>query len=113
MQVLALVLAIGAAVQTLRTYASDSSVLSVEGEEHKLSQLMDIRKEVNASCEAGSFDYSSFSEEFPGIKNCEELNEAIARQALRYIQAIGAKNALIKVIKQPEFETLRDSEPGI
>lgn len=113
LQVLALVLAVGAAIQTLRVYASDSSVFSVEEEEHKMFKLINLRKEIIANGEAASLRSTDLNEEFPEITNREELNEAIARQVLRYIQAIGAKDALIKVIKQPEFEALRSSEPGV
>ena len=77
-------------------------------------KLIELRKEVTATGEAIPFAYTALSEEFPQITNQEQLNEAIARQALRYLQAIGAEDALIKVIKQPEFQSLRSrGEPGI
>jgi hypothetical protein len=69
---------------------------------------------VDATGESAPFTFNGLSEEFPQITNHEQLNEEIARQALRYLQAIGAQEALIKVIKRPEFQLLRDRiEPGI
>ncbi len=112
-QVLALVLAIGAAIQSLRAYASDSSAFSIEEEEYKMFKLINLRKEFTANGETASLNSTVLSEEFPEITNHEQLNEAISRQALRYIQAIGAGDALINVIKKPEFQPLRNSEPGI
>jgi len=112
LQVLAIVFAIGAAIQTLKAYTSESNALSAEEEEYKMFKLINLRKEVAANGEAISANSAVLSDEFPEITNHEQLNEAIAFQALRYIQAIGAENALIKVIKQPEFQTLH-SEPGI
>ena len=113
-QVLALVLAIGATVQTIRAYASETGFFSVEVEEQKMTKLIELRKEVSTTGDAVPFSYTSLSEEFPQITNHEQLNEEIARQALRYLQAIGAEDALVKVIKQPEFQSLRNrGEPGI
>lgn len=113
-QVLALVLAIGATVQTIRAYASETGFFSVEVEEHKMTKLIELRKEVATNGDTIPFSYMGLSEEFPQITNHEQLNEEIARQALRYLQAIGAEDALIKVIKQPEFQSLRNrGEPGI
>lgn len=113
-QVLALMLAVGATVQTIRAYADETEFFSIEVEEHKMSKLIELRKEVSATGDAVPFNYIALSEEFPQITNHEQFNEAIARQALRYLQAIGAEDALIKVIKQPEFQSLRSrGEPGI
>jgi hypothetical protein len=113
-QVLALVLAIGATVQTIRAYSSETGYFSVEVEEYKLTKLIELRKEVDATGESAPFTFTRLSEEFPQITNHEQLNEEIARQALRYLQAIGAQEALIKVIKRPEFQPLWDRiEPGI
>lgn len=113
-QILALVLAIGATVQTIRAYADETGFFSVEVEEYRMSKLIELRKEVTATGDTIPFAYTTLSEEFPQITNQEQLNEAIARQALRYLQAIGAEDALIKVIKQPEFLSLRSrGEPGI
>lgn len=113
-QALALILAIGATFQTLRAYASESGFFSIEEEEYKMSKLIDLRKEVASSGDTAPLSEALLNEEFPQVTNREQLNEAIARQALRYIQAIGAEDALIKVIKQPEFQSLRSrGEPGI
>lgn len=113
-QILALVLAISATVQTIRAYADETGFFSVEVEEYRMSKLIELRKEVTATGDTIPFAYTALSEEFPQITNQEQLNEAIARQALRYLQAIGAEDALIKVIKQPEFLSLRSrGEPGI
>lgn len=113
-QALALVLAIGATIQTLKVYASESGFFSIEEEEDKMSKLIDLRKEIASGGDTALSGDTLLSEEFPQITNSENLKEAIARQALRYIQAIGAEDALVKVINQPEFQSLRGrGEPGI
>ncbi len=113
-QVFALILTIGATVQTIKAYASETGFFSVEVEEHKMTRLIELRKEVAVNGDTVPLNYTSLSEEFPQITNHQQLNEEIARQALRYLQAIGAEDALIRVINQPEFQSLRDrSEPGI
>lgn len=113
-QVLALVLAIGATVQTLKAYAVETGLFSVDEEEYKITQLMELRKEVEVKGESFDPRISSVNAEFPEVTNKEELKEAIARHTLRYLQAIGAEDALIRVIQRPEFQSLRDrGEPGI
>lgn len=114
MQVLAVILAIGATAQTLRAYAYQTGIFSIEEEESKMSLLIELRKELSEKRETSIASETSVSAEFSHIKNPEQLNEAVARQALRYIQAIGAEDALIRVIRQPEFQSLREhAEPGI
>lgn len=114
MKVLALVLALGATVQTLRAYAIETGFFSADEEEHKITQLMELRKEIDVKGESFDPKISSVNAEFPEVTSKEELNEAIARHALRYLQAIGAEDALIRVIQKPEFQSLREhGEPGI
>lgn len=113
-QALALVLAIGATVQTLKAYALDTGLISADEEEYKITQLMELRKEIEFKGETFVSTESNVGSEFPEIKGKEELNEAVVRHTLRYLQAIGAEKALIRVIQQPEFQSLRHSgEPGI
>ena len=114
MQTLAIVLAIAATVQTLRAYATETGVFSIEEEEVKMTQLMELRKEFYEKGESLTANETPVNPDFPNIINSEQLNEAVARQALRYLRAIGAEDALIKVMKQPEFQTFIDRmEPGI
>lgn len=113
-QALALALAIGATVQTLKAYAFETGLFSADEEEYKITQLIELRKEIEAKGESFTPRVSSTSAEFLEITNRDELNEAIARHTLRYLQAIGAEDALIRVIQQPEFQSLRNrGEPGI
>lgn len=114
LQAIALILAIGATVQTIKAYAQEVVSFSAEEEQHKITQLMELRKEMADKGPNFVPEESALSSEFPEITNQEQLNEAIARQALRYIQAIDAEDALVRVIRQPEFQTFIDrAEPGI
>ena len=79
-QLLALVLAIGATVQTIRAYASETGFFSVEVEEHKMTKLIELRKEVAATGEAVPFTYTGLSEEFPQITNHEQIGRASCRE---------------------------------
>ena len=46
LQALALILAIGATVQTIKAYAQEVASFSAEEEQHKITQLMELRKEM-------------------------------------------------------------------
>ncbi len=81
-QVLALVLAIGATVQTIRAYASETGFFSVEVEEHKMTKLIELRKEVATNGDTIPFSYMGLSEEFPQITNHEQLNEEMISQKI-------------------------------
>jgi len=114
LQAIALILAIGATVQTFKAYANETGFFSAEEEESKMSLLIELRKELSEKGETFFLRDTQVSAVFPQITNSEQLNEAVARQVLRYIQAIRAEDALIRVIKQPEFQSLRErAEPGI
>jgi len=111
-QILALIFAIGATIQTLRAYTSKAGLISVNEEEDKIIRLIELRKEIDAR----GFDSSAVnaSADFPEITNREELNKAIVKHALRYIQAIGAEDVLMKEVQQPESKRLDDREaPGV
>lgn len=113
-QVLAVIFAIGATAQTLRAYTYETGIFFVEDEERKMSLLIELRKELSEKRETFNGRETQASAEFPHIANPEQLNEAVARQALRYIRAIGAEDALVKIIGQSEVKALRERmEPGI
>lgn len=107
-------MAFGATLQVLKAYASEIEKIFVEEEEYKISRLIDLRRDLEARSENAFTSDFEIQDEFPEIKNEEDLKEGLARHMLRYLQGIGAEDALIRVIKQPEFQSIRErGEPGI
>ncbi|MCB9061388.1 MAG: hypothetical protein H6622_07705 [Halobacteriovoraceae bacterium] len=112
LRLLSVLLAMGAISQTIYSYAQDSEPLSVEAEEAAIMRLIEMKQKVDT--QGFTFEESQEDATLPQIKTEEQFKEAFARHALRYIEAIGGQDALIRVIKMPEFTSLRErSEPGI
>lgn len=112
LRLLSVLLAMGAISQTIYSYAQDSEPLSVEAEEAVIMRLIEMKQKVDT--QGFTFEESQEDATFPQIKTEEQFKEAFARHALRYIEAIGGEEALIKIIKTPEFTRLRSlGEPGI
>lgn len=112
LRVLSIFLAVGAISQTIYSYAQDSEPLSIEVEEAAIMRLIEMKQKVDT--QGFTFEESQEETAFPQIKTEEQFKETFARHALRYIEAIGGEDALIRVIKMPEFTSLRErSEPGI
>lgn len=111
LRVLSVMLTIGALTQTIYSYAYESQPISIEAEEGTLIQLI----ELNQKRDSQDFSYQNFQPDsaMPEIKNKEDFKEAFVRHALRYIQAIGGEKALSKIIKAPEFQSLRRDDPTI
>lgn len=69
MKFLALILALGATIRTIKVYAFDSQVssLATEEAEYKITRLMELRKEIELRGETAFLD-PSVQSEFPEIK---------------------------------------------
>lgn len=113
LQLLAFVLALAATAQTLKAYANDVGLFSVEEEEYKITQLMELRKEMTDKAETFVSEESVLGSEFPEITNQEKLNEAFIMHTLQYIKAVGAEESFNQILKRPEVMRLLRSEPGI
>lgn len=113
LQVIALILAIGAAVQTIKAYADEEVSFSAEVEQFKITQLMELRKEMTDKGSSFVPKESALSSEFPEITNQEQLNEAYILHTLQYIKAIGAEKTFVDTLKRPEVVRLLGAEPGI
>ena len=114
LQTLAIVLALGAIAQTLAAYAYDAEIFSADEEEVKLIQLIELRKTFVENKASLNINGTLVDPRSRQITSSDQLNEAIVRQTLRYLQAIGAEGALVKAIKQPNFQLLMERmEPGI
>lgn len=113
LQAIALILAIGATVQTFKAYAQDVGLFSAEEEEYKITQLLELRKEMADKAETFVSEESVLGSEFPEITNQEKLNEAFIMHTLQYIKAVGAEESFNQILKRPEIMRLMRSEPGI
>ncbi|MEZ4872651.1 MAG: hypothetical protein R2827_10545 [Bdellovibrionales bacterium] len=113
LQAIALILAIGATVQTIKAYAQEVVSFSAEEEQHKITQLMELRKEMADKGPNFVPEESVLSSEFPEITNQEQLNEAYILHTLQYIKAISAENTFLDILKRPEVMRFIGSEPGI
>lgn len=116
LRLLSIFLAVGALSQTIYSYAQDSEPLSIEAievEEAAIVKLITMKQKMDT--QGFTLDEVQTEEiNAPQIRTEDEFKEAFARHALRYIQAIGGEDALIKIIKMPEFTGIRErSEPGI
>lgn len=113
LRLLSILLAVGALSQTIYSYAQDAEPLSIEVEEAAIVKLITMKQKMDTQ----GFTLEEVQTEetnAPQIRTEDEFKEAFARHALRYIQAIGGEDALIKIIKMPEFTGIRErSEPGI
>lgn len=118
-QAFALVIALGATVQTLKAYAIEAGFISVEEEGTKISNLIELRKDLVANDGNISVHLTGVNpdSEIANITNEDELNEAIVKHILRYLQGIGAEEKLKEMILKPEFQSFRargeTGEPGI
>lgn len=102
-QVLALVLAIGATIQSLKVYAFEVQAISIEEEEYKVMRLMEMRKQV--SLQGGNLvTDNSFSAEFPEVKDHSDINVSLVKHLVRYIFAIGAEKSLFDFLKGSEVQ---------
>lgn len=113
LQVLALILAVGATVQTIKAYAQEVSIFSADEEEYKISQLMQLRRDIEDKETAFVAEEEIYVSEFPEISSKEQVNEALIMHTLKYIKAIGAENTLINILKRPEVARSLGHEPGI
>ena len=114
LQTIAIVLAIGATIQSLAVYAYEEEVLSIENEELILEKLISLRKEAALNGDNASEQFQALGQEFSSIQNRNQLNDAIAKQSFRYIQAIGAEESLLKIVKKFNKQSRRKgNEPGI
>jgi len=113
LQAIALILAMGATAQALMAYHQDDVLFSAEEEQYKIMQLMELRKEMIDKGPRFILKESELSAEFSEITNPEELNDAYILHTLQYVKAIGAENALGKILKRPEFTHMIGNEPGI
>jgi hypothetical protein len=114
LQALAILLALGAAAQSVKAYAVELGLVSAEEQEYKIIRLMDLRKEMESEGKSFTPRESEVSLEFPEVTKKSEYNEELVKQYLRYIKAIEADNAFKKVIQMPEFKPLAlPTEPGI
>ena len=102
-QTLALILAIGATVQTLKAYAFEAQTISVEEEEYKVMRLMEMRKQVPLQSESFITD-NSFSAEFPEVKDRTDINVNLVKHLVRYVFAIGAEKSLFDFLKGSEVQ---------
>ncbi len=113
LQAIALILAIGATFQTIKAYAQEVASVSAEEEQYKITQLMELRKEMADKGPSFVPEESALSSEFPEITNQEQLNEAYILHTLQYIKAIGAEKSFLDILKRPEVMRFIGSEPGI
>jgi hypothetical protein len=116
-QAFALFIALGATVQTLKAYAIEAGFISVEEEEGtKISNLIELRKDLVANDGNISVHLmgASSDNEIANITNEDELNEAIVKHILRYLQGIGAEKKLKEMLLRAEFQSFRGPDsPGI
>ncbi|OQW47618.1 MAG: hypothetical protein A4S09_15000 [Proteobacteria bacterium SG_bin7] len=110
---LAIVLALGATLQAIKAYTSETPQLSASVERQKVVELMELRQEIEAKGEMFVPQESALSAKFPEIKNLEDLNEVFIMHTLRYIKAVGADKTLIRIIQQPSVSRFIREEPGI
>lgn len=112
LRTLAFVLAFGAITQTIYTYAEDREPVSVEVEENALMRLLEMKQKMDN--QGLTLEDVQPEDGTTKIKTEEEFKEAFARHSLRYIEAIGGVDALIRMLNRPEFASMRDRvEPGI
>ena len=112
---LALVLALGATMQALFAYANDVGLISIEEEETKIVQLIELKQQMDTKNLSIGDIRPELNRDFPQIKTEEDFREAFATHALRYLRAINGEDALRRVLDRPEFSSIRrsDGEPGI
>lgn len=117
-QALALILAIGATIQTIKAYAFDTEVLSAEEEGRKVVLLIELRHQ---TIQEQSFTPDpNIAVEFPTIKSEADLKVSLVKHVIRYIFAIGAEGDLIQYLKSSEVQSACvmsaskcSGEPGI
>jgi len=102
-QIFALVLAIGATVQTLKAYAFEAQTISVEEEEYKVMRLMEIRKQISLQGE-NLVTNDVLSADFPEIRSHADVNVSLVKHLVRYIFAIGAEKSLFDFLKSSEVQ---------
>ncbi len=110
---LAIVLAVGAMIQTVCVYALESTIISLEEEETAIISLIEIKRRADSNGE--SFQDASYElrKDFPNIKTEEDFEEAFANHALRYLQAIGGDKALNRIFVKEKYQRLTGDGPGI
>lgn len=118
MKVLALLLALGATIQTIKVYAFDSQVssLTTEEEEYKITRLMELRKEVELRGETALLD-PSVQSEFPEIKNSIDLKESLGHHMMKYMDSMCAAATMSKIVNSFQTKSITTQscggQPGI
>jgi hypothetical protein len=110
---LAIVLAVGAMIQTVCVYALENTIISLEEEEATIISLIEFKRRTDSYGE--SFQDASYElrNDFPNIKTEEDFKEAFAEHALRYLHAIGGEKSLKRVLGKEEYQRLTGDGPGI
>lgn len=103
MKLLALILALGATLQAFTAYADELQVFSLKDEEHKVSQLMEMRKKLSSNPTVLS-SKNRFSEEFPDIQTRKDLDAKLAKHLVRYVFALGAEGALFEYLNSDDVQ---------
>ena len=112
---LIIVIAAGAAIQTIYTYAEDNDYYSIKDQELKILQLIEHKQYLDLKSESFANEDIEALNEMPEIKNHEDFKEVFTVQVMKYLKAIKAEDALKRTLNKPQFRTLRvkDGEPGI
>lgn len=112
-QVLALVLAIGATAQTLKAYAFESQAgsIMVDDEEYKIMRLMELRKEIESKGESLVID-PTIQSEFPEIKKASDLTEVLAHHMTRYMQGMCAGATLSRIVNSAQTKSISTQSCG-
>lgn len=112
-QVLALLLAIGATIQTIKVYALEPQIgsLVTDEAEYRITRLMELRKEIELRGETVLLD-PSVQSEFPEIKKGSDLKESLGQHMMRYMDSMCAGATLSRIVNSAQPNSLTTQSCG-
>jgi len=112
MRVITVVLALAALVQTVYVYAVDCNNAEIKKEEQSIKKLLELKELVKEGSESFADIAGENQNEFPIIKDENEFQAALISHMLKYLEAVGGKEAQKKFLEGGQFVT-KCAGPGI
>lgn len=119
---LAIVLAIGAMVQTIKTYADEAEIIDLDSEETVIHDLLDWKKKDDERKDyiKNFSPLAEIPDEVPlpeGLEKPDDFKKVFTEHSLRYIRGINATEELKKELQKKELwerhGIILKTEPGI
>jgi|SRR5690606_16518838 len=113
MRCIAIVLAIGAMVQTMGVYALEEVKYSLEKDGEAIIKLIEFRQRVSDRGDSIEEASVELANDFPEIKNDDDFKNVFGELIVRYSHAIGMEKVLYRMVNKVGLKRMTGDGPGI